>query len=166
VTAGDWDAVAFVPRLGAAVGVAGVLLSLLAGTSRTVLSMARRRELPGFLDAVHPVFKTPYRAELTIAGVVCGVVLVSDLRGAIGFSSFAVLIYYLIANASAWTLTADRRRWPRWLAGVGIGLCVALAVTLPLASVVTATLLLAVGSAGWLATRRYHRDEGTGGRLG
>jgi basic amino acid/polyamine antiporter, APA family len=43
----------------------GVLLSLLAGISRTALSMARRRELPGYLDAVHPRFRTPHRAEAT-----------------------------------------------------------------------------------------------------
>jgi APA family basic amino acid/polyamine antiporter len=32
------------------------------------------------------------------------VAAVVDVRGAIGFSSFAVLLYYAIANASAWTL--------------------------------------------------------------
>ena len=44
------------------------------------LSMARRRELPGVLDAVHPTYRTPHRAELTVAVVVCGVMLVADLR--------------------------------------------------------------------------------------
>ena len=38
--------------------------------------------------------------------------LVADVRGAIGFSSFAVLFYYAVANASAFTLPADERRWP------------------------------------------------------
>jgi basic amino acid/polyamine antiporter, APA family len=54
VEGGRWAALAPVVRVGAAVAAAGVLLSLLAGISRTALSMARRRELPGFLDAVHP----------------------------------------------------------------------------------------------------------------
>ena len=40
-------------------------------------------------------------------------VVVTDLRGAIGFSSFCVLAYYAIANASAWTLPPSQRRWPR-----------------------------------------------------
>jgi APA family basic amino acid/polyamine antiporter len=30
-------------------------------------------------------------------------VLTTDLRAAIGFSSFGVLLYYAVANASAWT---------------------------------------------------------------
>ena len=145
VEAGRWGAVAPVVRVGAAVAVAGVLLSLLAGISRTALSMARRRELPAWLDAVHPTHRTPHRAELTAAIVVAAVVAVADLRGAIGFSSFAVLTYYALANASAWTLPAEQRRWPRWLAGLGVALCVVLALTLPAEAVVGGGVLLLVG---------------------
>jgi basic amino acid/polyamine antiporter, APA family len=157
VGAGRWEALTPVVRIGAAVAAAGVLLSLLAGISRTTLSMARRRELPGFLDAVHPTHRTPHRAEMTAAALVCAIVLVADLRGAIGFSSFAVLTYYALANASAWRLSDAERRWPRWLAGLGVGLCVLLAVTLPLVAVVGGLVLLTAGSFVWMATRRHHR---------
>jgi basic amino acid/polyamine antiporter, APA family len=150
---------AFVPvvRVGAAVAAAGVLLSLLAGISRTTLSMARRRELPGVLDAVHPRHRTPHRAELAAATVVCLVVLVADLRGAIGFSSFAVLTYYALANASAWRLAPAERRWPRWLAGGGVGGCVLLALTLPGEAVLGGSILLVIGSLVRLATRSTRR---------
>jgi APA family basic amino acid/polyamine antiporter len=153
VEAGRWAAVAPVVRIGAAIASAGVLLSLLAGISRTALSMARRRELPRVLDAVHPTHRTPHRAEVTAALVVCVVVLFADLRGAIGFSSFAVLTYYALANASAWTLTGEQRRWPRWLAGLGVISCVVLALTLPPAAVAGGITLLAAGSLLWAATR-------------
>lgn len=158
VEASGWSSLAPVVRIGAAVAAAGVLLSLLAGVSRTALAMARRRELPSALDGVHPRFQTPYRAEVAVALVVCAVVLVADLRGAIGFSSFAVLTYYLLANASAWTLRSEQRRWPRWLAGCGVVLCAVLAVALPLESVVGGVVLLTVGTAGWFATGRHHLD--------
>lgn len=154
VTAGRAAPLAPVVRVGAAVASAGVLLSLLAGVSRTGLSMARRRELPGFLDAVHPVHRTPHRVEVAAAVVVCAVVAVADLRQAIGFSSFAVLAYYALTNASAWTLAASERRWPRWLAGLGVGLCGLLAVTLPVAAVVGGVVVLAAGSLVWMVTRR------------
>ena len=157
VEAGRWAWVTPVVRVGAAIATAGVLLSLLAGISRTALSMARRRELPAVLDAVHPVHRTPHRAEVTAAAVVVAVVLVADLRGAIGFSSFAVLTYYALTNASAWSLSKAERRWPRWLAALGIGLCAVLAVTLPGVAVIGGLVLLAVGSLGWVATRRYRR---------
>lgn len=154
VEAGRWAAAAPLVRFGAAVASAGVLLSLLAGLSRTALSMARRRELPGFLDVVHADHRTPHRAEVAAAVLVSCIVAVADLRGAIGFSSFAVLTYYGLANASACTLGADERRWPRWLAGLGVALCALLALTLPRVAVVGGLVLLATGSLVWLLTRR------------
>lgn len=160
VGAGRWAALTPVVRAGAAVASAGVLLSLLAGISRTALSMARRRELPVFLGAVHARYRTPHRAELAAAVVVCAAVLFADLRGAIGFSSFAVLTYYALANASALTLTAAERRWPRALAGAGLALCVLLAFTLPAIAVAGGLVLLVTGSAVWLGTRRFRTDLG------
>jgi basic amino acid/polyamine antiporter, APA family len=154
VERGRWAALAPVVRVGAAIAAGGVLLSLLAGISRTALSMARRRELPKALDAVHSVHRTPYRAEVVAAAIVCVTVAVADLRGAIGFSSFAVLTYYALTNASAWTLPADQRRWPRSLAGIGVALCLLLAFTLPLVAVGGGFALLAVGSLAWPAIAR------------
>ncbi len=116
--------------------------------------MARRRELPQFLDAVHPVHRTPYRAEVTAATIVCSAILVADLGGAIGFSSFGVLTYYGLANASAWRLSHQERRWPRWLAGLGVATCALLALTLPVVSVIGGVILLLAGSLVWLAKRR------------
>lgn len=160
VRAGSLGSIAPVVTVGAAVASAGVLLSLLAGVSRTALSMARRGELPRSLAAVHPVHRTPHRAELTTAVIVIAIVLVADLRGAIGFSSFAVLTYYGLANASAWTLGPDDRQWPRWLAGLGVALCGLLAFTLPIQAVVGGTVLLVVGSAVWFATRSRRTSTG------
>jgi len=160
VEAGRWAPAAPVVRLGAAIASVGVLLSLLAGVSRTALSMARRRELPGTLHAVHPTYRTPHHAEIAAGAVVSVVVLIADLRGAIGFSSFAVLTYYALANTSAWTLAADERRWPRWIAGFGVAACLALAFTLPLEAVVGGLTLLAVGSLVWRITgARGAQDE-------
>jgi basic amino acid/polyamine antiporter, APA family len=157
VAAGRWSPLAPIVRIGAAVAAAGVLLSLLAGVSRTALSMARRGELPRALDSVHPIHRTPYRAEVAAAVVVSAIVLVADLRGAIGFSSFAVLTYYALANASAWTLDGQQRRWPRWLAGLGVLLCLVLAFTLPAVAVVGGLALLATGSLAWWLSRRGQR---------
>lgn len=89
-----------------------------------------------------------------MAVVVGAVALVADLRGGIGFSSFAVLAYYALANAPAWTLGPAERRWPRWLAGGGAAGCALLAVTLPTVSVAGRVVLLVVGSAAWAVTRR------------
>ncbi|MEU9983906.1 APC family permease [Streptomyces sp. NPDC050856] len=94
-------------RAGAAVAALGSLLALILGVSRTTLAMARDGHLPRTLAAVHPRFRVPHHAETAVGAVVAVVAATADVREAIGFSSFGVLVYYAIANASAWTLTRD-----------------------------------------------------------
>ena len=154
VRAGSLDELAPVVRVGGTIAALGVLLSLIVGVSRTAFAMAANGELPRWLDAVHSRHRVPHHAELAVGAVVAVVVLVADLRGAIGFSSFAVLTYYAIANASAWTLPAEHRRWPRGITIVGFVGCVVLAFTLPAASIVGGATVLTVGALIWLARRR------------
>jgi APA family basic amino acid/polyamine antiporter len=159
VAAGRLDELAPLVRLGAVAAAAGVLLSLLAGVSRTTLAMARDRELPAWLDAVHPRHHVPHRAELVVGALVAGTVAVVDLRGAIGFSGFGVLVYYAIANASAWTLAAPRPAGTRPLAAVGLAGCLVLVAALPSGSVLAGVGVLAAG----LALRRWrHRRAAAG----
>jgi APA family basic amino acid/polyamine antiporter len=149
VRAGSLGGLAPVVRVGGAIAALGVLLSLIAGVSRTTFAMAADRELPAWLDAVHPVHRVPYRAELAAGAVIAALVSIADLRSAIGFSSFCVLTYYAFANASAWTLPPEQRRWPRWLSALGVVGCATLALTLPIASVATGAAVLALGSLLW-----------------
>jgi APA family basic amino acid/polyamine antiporter len=143
-----------VVRVGAAIASLGALLALIAGIGRTSLAMARNGDLPRRLAAVDPVHRVPARAELAVGAVVCLLVLTTDLRGAIGFSSFGVLTYYAIANASAYTQPPERRRWPRALNVVGVLGCATLVVTLPVTSVIAGATVLAVGVAGRALLRR------------
>jgi len=148
-----------VVRIGAAVASLGALLALIAGVGRTGLAMARNRDLPGWLDSVHPRYRVPDHAELAVAAVVSVLVLTTDLRGAIGFSSFGVLTYYAIANASASTQDGAHRRWPRALNVAGLVACVALVVTLPWPSVVAGVAVFAVGIAGRALLARRGRPR-------
>lgn len=152
VTAAGLPGLAWLVRAGATVAVTGVLLSLLAGVGRTTLAMARRRDLPGALAAVHPRYQVPHRAELAVAAVVIVVVSLVDVRGAIGFSSCTVLVYYAIANASALTLGREpARKLPvQLLAALGLVGCLLVAVNLPVASVLTGFGVLGLGAA-WYA---------------
>jgi basic amino acid/polyamine antiporter, APA family len=143
-----------VVRVGAAVASLGALLALIAGIGRTSLAMARHGDLPRWLAAVHPRHRVPGHAELAVAAVVSVLVLTTDLRGAIGFSSFGVLTYYAIANAAAYTQPSERRRWPRALNVVGLVACAALVVTLPVSAVVAGVAVLGVGLAGRMLVRR------------
>jgi basic amino acid/polyamine antiporter, APA family len=157
VRSGTLEWMAPVVRVGGTVAALGVLLSMLVGVSRTTFAMASDRHLPRWLDAVHPVHRIPHRAEMVVGAVVVVVVLAVDLRGAIGFSSFAVLAYYAIANASAFTQPPEHRRWPRVLQVVGFLGCVGLAVMLPLGSVIAGGAVLAVGVVVWFTRRTLAR---------
>ncbi|MDX3248954.1 APC family permease [Streptomyces sp. ME18-1-4] len=141
-----------VVRVGAAVAALGSLLALILGVSRTTLAMARDGHLPGALSAVHPRFQVPHRAELAVGSVVAVLAATVDVRGAIGFSSFGVLAYYAVANASAWTLDSAPAR--RVLPAVGLLGCTVLAFALPGTSVVAGTGVLAVGVLAYGVRRR------------
>ncbi|MFG2951964.1 APC family permease [Streptomyces adustus] len=143
----DW--LAPIVRVGAAVAALGSLLALILGVSRTTLAMARDRHLPHALAAVHPRFKVPHRAELLVGAVVALLAATADVRGAIGFSSFGVLAYYAVANASAWTLTEGEGRLNRLIPAVGLAGCLVLAFALPLSSVVSGTAVLVFGAAAY-----------------
>lgn len=136
-------------RIGAAVAALGSLLSLILGVSRTGLAMARDGHLPSSLAVVHPRFAVPHRAEVVVGVVVAVVAALADVRAAVGFSSFAVLVYYAIANASAWTL--DRTPRSRVIPAVGLAGCLLLAAFLPLGSMLAGSAVLVVGAAIYAA---------------
>ncbi|MFC8043382.1 APC family permease [Nocardia sp. NPDC057353] len=151
-------------RATAALAALGALLALLLGVSRTTYAMARDRHLPKALAAVHPRYAVPHRAELAVAGVVAVLAASIDLRGAIGFSSFAVLAYYAIANAAAFTLRpapgpADPRprggQAPRLIPALGLVGCAVLAVALPPASIAAGAGVLALGALVYAVRVRY-----------
>ncbi|MEU3658629.1 APC family permease [Streptomyces sp. NPDC032940] len=132
-----------VVRAGAAVAALGSLLALILGVSRTALAMARDHHLPGALAAVHPRYQVPHRAELAVGAVVAVLAATVDVRGAIGFSSFGVLAYYAVANASAWTL--EPVPMARVVPVLGLAGCALLAFSLPVVSVIVGVGVLAVG---------------------
>ncbi|MGB2722775.1 MAG: amino acid permease, partial [Rhodococcus sp. (in: high G+C Gram-positive bacteria)] len=98
-----------------------------------------------YLAAVHPRHSVPHRAEITLAVIVVVLVMMVDLRDAIGFSSFGVLLYYLVANLSAYTQDAEHRRYPRALQILGSIGCVVLIATLPVTAIAVGTVVVALG---------------------
>ncbi|MGW5050856.1 APC family permease [Actinokineospora sp. NPDC004072] len=127
-------------RVGAAAACLGALLGLIAGIGRTALAMARERDLPAGLAAVHG--SVPRVAQVAVGAVVCVLVLVADLRGVVGFSSFGVLVYYAVANACAY------RKWRGPLPAAGFACCLVLVATLPPWSALAGAAVLAAGLLG------------------
>lgn len=164
VAVAGWAWAVPVVQVGAALAALGALLALIAGIGRTALAMARDRELPVALATVHPRFQVPYVAEIAVAVVIVALILVADLRGAIGFSSFGVLVYYLVANLSAITQPREERRVPRALSVAGAIGCVVLVATLPPPSVLGGLAVFGIGVLVRLiarAVRSRRRDRPT-----
>ncbi|MDQ0732062.1 APC family permease [Arthrobacter sp. B1I2] len=148
-------------QAGAAAACLGALLALITGVGRTTLAMARERDLPGPLARVGGRHTVPFVAELAVAAVVILLLLTTDVMTVVGFSSFGVLLYYAVANASAYTMEEHPGYAPRWLNAVGFVACLVLAFTLPPVSVLTMAGVLAAGVAGrWLVLRlRQHQPR-------
>lgn len=130
---------------GAGAAALGALLALLGGIGRTTLAMARDGELPRPLAALHATYDVPHRAQLLVGAVVVALVLSVDLRTAVGFSSFGVLLYYLVANLAAVALARRTGRRGTTVGALGAVGCVVLAALLPVASVVAGAAVVALG---------------------
>lgn len=140
--------------LAASIGALGALLALITGIGRTGQAMASNRDLPTYFAHLHPVYGVPYRLEITVAVAVTALILLFDVRGAIGFSSFGVLLYYCVANLAAYTQTGSYRRYPRALQIAGAAGCCLVVGTLPPASLAGGLVLLGVGLAVYLLYAR------------
>ena len=139
---------AVVVTIGAVAAASGALLALVAGISRTVLAMARERDLPPVLAHVSPRFSVPQRAETAAwVAVVLLVLLASDVLVAIAASSFGVLLYYAVANLAALTQTGQWRLFPKAMQWIGLAGCVLLVAALPGRTIVAGLVLVAVGLA-------------------
>ncbi|SOD73216.1 amino acid/polyamine/organocation transporter (APC superfamily) [Jatrophihabitans sp. GAS493] len=159
VASGELHRAAPLVQVGGAIAAAGSLLALILGVSRTTFAMARDGHFPRRLAAVHPSHGTPYRAELGAAAVIIVLIATVDLRHAIGFSSFGVLLYYAVANASALTLGRPGERRPaRWLPSLGLGGCLLLVVSLPAATILAGVVVLLIGGVVWGVRARLTRQ--------
>ncbi|MGP5053593.1 APC family permease [Brachybacterium paraconglomeratum] len=139
---------AVVVTIGAVAAASGALLALVAGISRTVLAMARERDLPPVLAHVSPRFSVPQRAEAAAGiAVVLLVLLASDVLVAIAASSFGVLLYYAVANLAALTQTGQWRLFPKAMQWLGLVGCVLLVAALPGRTIVAGLVLVALGLA-------------------
>lgn len=141
----------------AATGAFGSLLALTAGLGRTTMAMARAADLPGPLARVNGR-GVPALAEGVAVAVAAGLAWAGDLTVAIGVSSFAVLLYYAVAGASAFRAAGTGRvagwRMPRPLSALGALLCLALMASLPWTAIVAGVGVLALAGATRVVARR------------
>ena len=128
----------------AATACLGSLLSLLAGISRTAEAMSKDSELPRFIGLRSKRFSSPWVADLVILGIGSALLLSGDITWTIGISSFAVLVYYAIANLAAFRQLSSSQTVGKIMALLGASLCLGVGVFVPFESLLVATAALAV----------------------
>jgi APA family basic amino acid/polyamine antiporter len=146
LASGDWLAV--LVGVGGVTAMAGVLLSQLLGLSRMTFAMARRRDLPGVLDRVHPTAGVPHRGVVVVGLAIAVVTATGTLSGVVAAAAFSILVYYGIANAAALRMPPEAKLVPDAIPIVGVMACTLLALSLSLQTIGTGLVILGVGVLG------------------
>jgi APA family basic amino acid/polyamine antiporter len=130
---------------GAMIATASVLLTTIMGISRIVFAMSRKGDLPAFLNRVHPRFNTPHYAIWISGACMIAAILLADLMLVVAVSTFAMLVFYLIADISAFRLPSDYQQYPRIVPVIGAVSCIALIGFLTTSSWIVGCIGLAIG---------------------
>ena len=149
--------VVLVISLGAMIATASVLLTTIMGISRIVFSMARSQDLPtGIWQDSSPVQYAPlrdcdHRCLYDRSPPSCGFALV------VAVSTFAMLLYYLIANIAAFrSAPGDTASILHGSPVIGALSCVGLIVFLSPDSWIVGFIGLLIGGAWFVFRRKNH----------
>ncbi len=140
-----------VPGVAWVIGVAGITamlgvsLSQLLGISRMMFAMARKHDLPPFLQAVHARFGVPHWGILLTGGIIMLLAWFGTLPFVVAAASFTILLYYSIANIAAYKMEKADRMFPQWVPVAGLVACLAMAASLKWETIASGLVLLAVG---------------------
>lgn len=151
---------ATVVSVGGLAAMLGVVLSQLLGLSRMAFAMARRGDLPRWLEAVHPIHGVPHRAVLAIGAAAALVAATGTLATVAAAASFTILVYYGIANVAALRMPTRAKLYPDAVPAFGAVTCVLLACSLAPGTIVTGLLVLATGFVARAAVRRFSPSGG------
>jgi APA family basic amino acid/polyamine antiporter len=142
---------------GAMIATASVLLTTIMGISRIMFAMARTGDLPSFLKRINPRFSTPHYA-IWISGVfMIAAILLADLTLVIAVSTFAMLVYYLIANIAAFRIPLEYRQYPAPVPVIGAVSCIGLIGFLTINSWIIGIIGVVLGIVWYVVHRQITR---------
>lgn len=130
---------------GAVCAMLGVLLSQLLGLSRMVFAMARRGDLPSPLAKVDGRSGAPVRAVVLVGAAAAVAAAFGTLRGIAAAASFAILLYYAVANLAALRMPREAKLYPDFVPVVGLAACALLAASLSPRTAIVGFAVLAAG---------------------
>jgi APA family basic amino acid/polyamine antiporter len=145
---------------GAMIATASVLLTTIMGISRIVFAMSRKGDLPAFLNRLHPRFNTPHYAIWLSGACMIAAILLADITLVVAVSTFAMLVFYLIADIAALRIPSDFQKYPRIVPLIGAVSCIALIGFLTINSWLIGCIGLVIGMVYYGIHRQVTRRPG------
>jgi len=138
---------------GALAGMTSVLLVFQVGQPRIFMAMARDGLLPGYFAKIHPRFRTPHITTIWTGIVVGGVAMVVDIGSLADLTNIGTLFAFILVCLGVNVLrrTAPERPRPFRVPFVpifpilGVILCIALMLSLPVLTWIRFFVWLAIG---------------------
>lgn len=131
--------------IGAVTAMLGVLLSQLFGISRMMFAMARKKDLPAFLEKVHPEHKVPHLGIFVSGGIIILLSIFGTLTIIVSAASFTILLYYSITNIAAIKMRKENKLYPNWIPLAGLISCLAMAAFIEVRAIIAGLSLLSFG---------------------
>lgn len=146
--------------VGIAVALAPVLLGVLETVRSTGLAAVADGDLPGVLRR-RGGNGTPYLLDLGAGLAALVVSLLLDPAQAISVAACCLLVHYALGNAAARVLMLDESTATVRTACLGMGLCVILAMSMPVPAMLATLVVVVAGPALLALPSRWqrHRDE-------
>jgi APA family basic amino acid/polyamine antiporter len=140
--------------LGAITAMVSVHLGQLLGISRMFFAMARDGDLPEVLSRIWAKKDVPHISLLLTGSIVAALVALTEFFSIVSIASFAILVYYGLANASALSLRPEQRLYPKFVSWIGLSSCGVLALSLDKTTILTGFFVLTVGVVYYFIYRR------------
>jgi APA family basic amino acid/polyamine antiporter len=97
--------------IGGIVAAASVLITTILGASRVVFAMARNKQLPEFIAAVHPTFETPYVSIIIMGLLMALAAFIGDLKQTLSLASFSLILSHMLVNYAALKLDKNKQKF-------------------------------------------------------
>ena len=157
----------YLVSIGALTGITSVLLVMMLSQPRIFLAMARDGLLPrSFFAAVHPKFRTPYKATIMTGIFVAVVAALVPLRILAELVNIGTLLAFALVCGAVLVMRkkhpeADRpfrAPWVPFTPIAGIGLCALLMFSLPPENWLRLAVWLAIGFVIYFMYSRHHSN--------
>lgn len=155
----NWPGVLQIIMISGTTALLGVLLSQILGTSRMFYAMGQRQDLPQALSHISQKSGVPSYGIFLSGLVILLTIWTGELTFITQTASFTILIYYSITNLSALRLDKKDHFLPPWIPWAGLILCVLMAFSLPVPSILAGLTLLLMGHLFRIIRRTFSKVE-------